>query len=95
MSSSVQDFPPVDEKAAANGRRRPGRRTAAPELIPLLRAPAKDEEISEDLRRQIEDEGELPIDVDPIATARGVALGVALSAPMWLAVLGAGYALLR
>jgi hypothetical protein len=79
----------ADAQVAISDRRRPGRQAAAPELINLLRPPAEDDEIPDDLRRLLEDEGELPIQVDPIAPARGIAWAIGLSVPIWAAIIGA------
>ena len=82
-------------QADVSDRRRVGRKPVSPELIPLLRAPGKGDEVPDDLRRLLEDEGELPIEADPIASARGIALGVALSVPIWGVIGGVVYALLK
>ena len=94
MSSNVQDVALVDADQAVNTRRRPGRQAAAPELIPLLRAPANNAEIPDDSRNRLEEHGEMAFEIDGIAPARGVVLAIALSAPMWLVILlGVAFAL--
>ena len=94
MSSKVQDVALVDDREAVNSRRRPGRQAAAPELIPVLRAPAT-AEIWRFSRNRLKKYGELPFEIDRIAPARGVFLAIAISAPMWLVILlGVAFALL-
>jgi hypothetical protein len=82
-------------------RRREGRHDVAPQLLPLLRAPAPGEELSEDLRHLLdetepshEDDGSWE-PLDPIAPARGVALAVGLSLPLWGMIGGLLYMMLR
>jgi hypothetical protein len=95
MTVDVRITPETDIQATLNERRRAGRRPAAQELLPLLRAPAEGEEVPEDLLSLLKNAGELPIHVDPIAPARGIAIGVALSVPIWSAIGGLVYILLK
>jgi hypothetical protein len=95
----VREF--FDEAAKTNAtvgfdRRRPGRREVSPELVMLLRKPA-----SVGVPRQevplAEPEGTAgAVQIsDPLKTARGIALGVVLSALVWTAIGGGGCLVLR
>ncbi|WP_158743949.1 hypothetical protein [Acidisphaera sp. L21] len=95
MTIDVQNVADQTDAISSAERRRLGRADVSPTLIELLRAPAKDADLPEDLRRALEDEGELPIEVDPIAPARGIALGVALSVPIWAGIGGLIYTLVK
>ncbi len=79
---------------ASNGileldRRRPGRiEPADAELIPLMRKPKPAREVSDEPLEKWEPR-------DPVAPPRGIALGVVLCIPIWLAIGEIFYHLLK
>ena len=81
---------PVDSQGFAIERRRPGRRDVSPALIPLLRKPAGDGTVPGEGFRHRDAVPALNVGQDALDAARGVAMGLALSAPLWgaMAVLG-------
>ncbi len=79
------------EDAVAD-RRRPDRKSASSELIPLFRTALEGEEVSQDLHQMRED---VEIEADPIASARGIAQAASLAVPIWALPLGGGYTLLK
>ena len=90
------DGRPTDEAGFAIERRRPGRRDVSPELIPLLRRPTGDGVLRADLTPgNLDDEPALPADRDALAPARGVAVSLLLSLPLWCVVGALGFALNR
>jgi hypothetical protein len=93
MTIDVPTALPADFQVTVSDRRRPGRRDVAPQLTTLLRTLANDADVSGDLVRQFEGEEEPTIKLDPMAPARGIALGVALSIPIWGAIGGLVYTL--
>jgi hypothetical protein len=93
MTIDVRNVTAQTDATSLAERRRLGRANVSPTLIELLRTPAKDDVIPDDLHRTLEDE--LPIEVDPIAPARGIALAVTLSVPIWAAIGTLAYAILK
>ena len=80
---------PRPAPAAPTERRRPGRlQSPDAELIPLMRRPGADADKADDYATKWTPR-------DPVAPPRGIALGVALSAPIWAAMGGLFYLLLR
>ena len=77
-------------------RRRPGRiETKNPHLISLYRRPVKvstaaDDQIADQLPTRTQDE-EI---TDPLAAARGIALGIVISIPIWVLIGLAAWSLL-
>ena len=68
-------------------RRRPGRREVSPELIPLLRRPVGDGMIQDDFPADgIEGQPALATGRDALAPARGIAMSLLLSVPLWCVV---------
>lgn len=79
--TQTTDFKPppaVSTEASVSDRRRPGRvNNVSPELIPLLRSqPA---EPASDAPPQFGDH-------DQLGAVRGIAIGAALSAPLWVGI---------
>ncbi len=78
---------PIDRNGVAIERRRPHRREVHPALVPLLRHPVGDSMLPEDdAAWHLQTIPALKPGQDAIATARGVAMGLLLSAPLWGAV---------
>ena len=83
-----------DGDKLASDRRRPGRQEADPALVPLLRAAGTaipDNAEPPNLRTT----PALPPGEHADGPARGVALGILLSVPLWIAMILAGRALRR
>ena len=90
-----KEFPQTAEQASnpagIKGRRRPGRNDqVSPHLIPLLRDPAAVDILALPLC-----EAEAPLLDDPLALARGIVFGLALSVPLWAIIAGAIWVVLR
>ena len=87
---------PTDANGVAIERRRPGRRDVHPALIPLLRRPAGDGTLVEgESAWHLEALPALKAGQDALGTARGVAMGLVLSAPLWGAMAMISLALRR
>ena len=86
---------PVDSNGLGIERRRPGRRDVNPVLIPLLRKPAGDGILPNDGLRRSEALPALKIGQDALDAARGMAMGLVLSAPLWGAMAAIGLVLRR
>ena len=87
---------PTDRNGVAIERRRPGRRDINPALIPLLRRPVGDGMLPEDdAAWHLQTIPALKPGQDAIAAARGVAMGLILSAPLWGALAMVSAALRR
>lgn len=77
----------VHAELVAEDRRRPGRTDADPALVPLLRQVSAEldwqaqwpDESDEDWQERLDEK-----DQDALGSARGIALGVVLSVPVWL-----------
>ncbi len=82
---------PVDSAGFAIERRRPGRREVSPELIPILRRPAGDGVVREEV---LEVQLALSPGSDPMSAARGIAMSLVLSLPLWCCVGAVGFALI-
>ena len=77
--------------AKIKGRRRPGRiDQVSPNLIPLLRNPP-----TADIPELLPGEVDLPPLEDEMAPATGIMFGLALSIPIWAAIAGTIWAVLR
>ncbi len=90
IQTSIPSPPPGPSNTATKAeRRRPGR-IASPdvELIPLMRKPRPPEDVLEEMAEKWEPR-------DPVLPARGIALGVVLCVPIWLAIGAVFYQLLK
>ncbi len=92
---SRTDGNPVDGRGVAVERRRPGRREVSPGLIPLLRNPAGDGTVPGGGLPRPGEAPALMAGQDALEAARGIAMGVALSAPLWGVVAAIGLVLRR
>jgi hypothetical protein len=89
-SQSARPFHAVDDEV---DRRRPGRMAASPTLVSLLRDPGQLASLPE-----LEDEPRLPLDIgqgDGLRPARGIAMGLLISIPLWAALLATVHTMLR
>ena len=91
-----KDGKPVDSSGLAADRRRRGRRDLHPSLIPLLRRPTGDGvALDGEPAWQLDSLPALAGGGDALAAARGMAMGLVLSAPLWGAVAMLSLALRR